>query len=1088
MRCTLCGRTNEQGAKACVGCGLPLECALVCDSCGMHNEPDQRFCGDCGLPLVVQGARRTARRDEVELPARISAQLHAAQRATDRERKQVTVLFADVTSATDASDELDTEHWWQTRERCLDLLADGVHRYEGLVHAFTGEGVVAVFGAPLAYEDHARRAAQAAIDLREELARYAHDLARERGASFAVRMGLNSGEVVAGTIGDDLRVEYAAIGRAVGLAERMMGIAEPGSIYLSESTARLIEGYFQLADLGEFDVRGARAAVRAFALLGAGSLRTRFDVSRARGLTPFVGRGRQRAVLEEALERALEGDGQAVALAGDAGVGKSRLAHEFTGWCAARGVAVHRSSTQAHGPDAPLLPILEIWRAMIGVTAPDEPSRARVRIAQSVLALDAAIEEDVPLVADFLGVADPERPPPRMDPEARQRRLLALLRELVRASAAANATVVLIEDLHWLDEASSVFVAELIAAAAGTRTLVVLTQRPEYSSELLDRPHCTRLTVPPLTDDDVRELLTGLLGADPSLDGLGDLIAARASGNPFFCEELVAALAESAILVGARGDYRLAQTLEEIVLPATVHATLAARIDRLPRRERELVHIAAVLGRRLSASLLREISGLGEAELSEALGAAVASELLSEEIGESDVEYAFKHPLTQEVAYRTQLSDRRERVHHNAALALERLYPERLDEMAALVARHYEAGGDALAAARFNARAAVWLGLSDISQAVAHWRKVGELVEPLTDLPEATGLAIIAHVRQLDFGWRLGMSEEEAEAHYRAGRELALRSGNQVSLLGITDVYANVRGLSGHAEHFGELAEEGDRLSREIGDPGVRIAAAVVTIYSRTAVGKSAEAIALADEMIALSADNHALGMGLGVVCPRAFCLVIRGSLLSHMGHLDEAAGALEDALEVARAQGDLENEAFAHGAIVVLTRYTGETEIVLDHATRCFEIAERIGSTLSLAIASGVVGRAHLILDRAGEAIGPLEQALRLARESRTGLENEAYWLEGLSEALLAVGDRARALEAAQTAVTLAHRRGTKLLYATCHRALAEALLGCGDPGSVTSAEQALAAALEAVEETGVRAELPFIERARERLTLARS
>ncbi|MFI4977890.1 MAG: ATP-binding protein [Solirubrobacterales bacterium] len=993
------------------------------------------------------------------------------------------MLFADVIGSMDLSERTDPELWRSIMDRFFTILCDGVHRFEGTVDKFTGDGIMALFGAPLAHEDHAQRACWAALTLQRELAAYAAEVRRAEGLSFSVRMGINSGEVVVGQIGEDLRVEYTAVGHTVGLAQRMESLAEPGRAYLTEQTAKLVSGYLDLDDLGEFDVKGVSEPVRVHALAGAGGAHTRLDISRARGFSRFVGRGDELATLDAALEQAREGSGVVVGVVGEAGVGKSRLCHEFVERARRRGIPVYEAQGQAHGREIPFLPVLQMMRSYFAIAESDSDQQAREKIAGRLLLLDETFAESLPLVFDFLAVPDPHRPAPRMDPDARQRALLEMVKRLVHTSSQSNPGINLLEDAHWFDPGTELFVTQFVEAIQGSRTLGILNFRPEYSAPWMRKSYYRQISLAPLGSEAIRALLVELLGEDPSLNGLPDLIQERTAGNPFFIEEVVRALAESGNIEGKRGDYRLVRPVEETGVPPTVNTILAARIDRLSEREKGLLQSAAVIGGEFSEPVLARAAALGDGELEPALRALIAAEFLYEQELYPEAVYAFKHPLTQEVAYGSQLGERRAAVHRRVAEAFEELYPDKLDERAALLAQHWEAAGDPLAAARWSARAATWAGLGDISEAVRHWRKVSELTQALPDLAEASALALGARVWRLNYGWRLGISEQEASAHYEAGRELAQRSGDRASLLLITVVYATVRGTAGHVEEHGELAEEVNRLSIELGDPALRMASLPLPIYSRWIRGRLGDALALADEAIALGAKDPTLGGGIFATCPYAFCLMTRGLILCTMGYPDEAASELHRAMRVAQEQGDLEAQGWAHGGYVWLARYTGELEMVLSHATQGYEIADRIGSAVSRVLALYFLGYARFMIGEADEAVAAIGRSIELGREARTGLEGESLRLAGLSEALLSAGDHQRALEAAQQSVTLGRERGNESMLARSYRVLAEALLAGEGPDKVAAARQALEEATAAAEATGARAELPLIERARTRL-----
>ncbi len=1094
--CQSCGDENPDGSLFCGGCGGSLAAVVDCAECGAQNPTGKNFCNTCGKALsgpdsaVVKkegtpaGTEPATHRDpRADTPEHLAEKIREARVDVDGERKQVTVLFADVTGSMDLAERTDPERWRNIMDRFFTILCDGVHRYEGTVDKFTGDGIMALFGAPIAHEDHAQRACWAALTLQRELAAYATEVRRAEGLSFSVRMGINSGEVVVGQIGEDLRVEYTAVGHTVGLAQRMESLAEPGKAYVTDETAKLVAGYLELEDLGEFDVKGVSEPVRVHVLAGAGGARSRLDISRARGFTRFVGRRDELATLEAALEQAHGGSGAVVGVVGEAGVGKSRLCHEFVERARRRGIPIYEAQGQAHGREIPFLPVLQMMRSYFGITESDSDQQAREKIAGRLLLLDDAFAESLPLVFDFLAVPDPHRPAPHMDPDARQRALLEMVKRLFYTSSQRNPGINLMEDAHWFDAGTEIFVTQAVEAIQGSRALAILNFRPEYSAEWMRKSYYRQISLAPLGPEAIKALLADLLGEHPSLNGLPDLIQERTAGNPFFIEEVVRALAESGNLEGKRGAYRLVRPVEETAVPPTVNTVLAARIDRLSEREKSLLQSAAVIGSEFSEPVLARAAALGEGELEPALRALIAAEFLYEQELYPEAIYAFKHPLTQEVAYNSQLGERRAAVHRRVAEALEELYPDKLDERAALLAQHWEAAGDRLAAARWSARAAAWVGLNDIAEALRHWRKVSELVEVLPDSAESSALALHARLARLNYGWRLGISEQEATAHYEAGRELAERSGDCMNLLLITAAYATVRGLAGHVEEYGELGEEVNRLGIEIGDPGLRLGTMGATVYARYVRGRLAESLAIVDEGIALGAEDPALGGGIILACPYAWLLMFRGVLLTNMGYPEEAARMFERALEAAAEHGDHETETWTHMNYVTLVRSTGQTELALGHATQAFQLAERIGDAFSRILALYNLGYARLLCGEPSEAITAIERSIELGREARTGLEQEALRAAVLSEALLSAGDRERALEAAQESVALARERGNEALLAICYRVLAEALLASEEPGKVAAAQEALEKAGTAAEATGLRSELPFIERAWEKL-----
>ena len=617
-------------------------------------------------------------------------------------------------------------------QRFFSILADAVTRFEGTVDKFTGDGIMAVFGAPIAHEDHARRACYAALQMLEDVAGYAAELRRGPGLNFSTRIGINSGEVVAGAIGAGAEGDYTAIGHTVGLAQRMEALAEPGKAYLTEHAAALAGGYLDLEDLGEFEIKGASQPVRVFELAGVGAARSRLDLARARGFSRFVGRSEEMGALEAALERAEAGDGRAVGLVADPGVGKSRLCHEFCQRCRERGLEVFEAQAQSHGQAVPFMPVLQMLRSFFGIGEREPEQLAREKIAGRALLLDPGFAEDLPLLFDFLGVPDPDRPLPQMSPEARQRALGGIVCRLANAPSRRKTLVLVIEDLHWIDEGSAEMLGELVESIEGTNTLAVVNYRPEYAppwaeaASLPRRSRWRRWRVPT-----PRELLRDLAGEDPSLDGLDEPIHERTQGNPFFIEEIVRELGESGHLEGERGAYRLVAPIEDAGVPVTVQAILAARIDRLTPDAKQLLQVASVVGKELSAEALGLTAELEPEEIDGALASLIEAGFLYEAELYPQRLLAFRHPLTREVAYGTQLAERRAATHAAAARATIELEPDRLDELAGLVAHHLDEGGEALEAARWFARAAHWAGHSQPRDALRLWQRVTELADGL---------------------------------------------------------------------------------------------------------------------------------------------------------------------------------------------------------------------------------------------------------------------------------------------------------------------------------------------------------------------
>jgi class 3 adenylate cyclase len=701
MRCPHCRHETRERARFCGACGAPLESSVPCPRCAALNPLGQKFCDVCGesLASVGGGAARDAR---AYTPRYLVDKILTTRSALEGERKQVSVLFADVVDSMRLAERLGAEEWHRVLDRVFEIFSAAIHRFEGTINQFTGDGVMALFGAPVAHEDHARRACYAALSAMDDLRAYAGTL-RAGGLDLSVRMGINSGEVVVGKIGDDLRMDYTAQGHCVGLAARMEQRAAPGTVLLTESTARLVEGFLELADAGVRPVKGVSDDIRAFELRGTGPRRTRLDVSGPGSLSRLIGRETELTWLDGILARSLESNGQVVGVVGEAGVGKSRLCLEFIQRCRARGVAVHEVHCPAHGATVPWLAIRELMRGYFGLAPDSEADTIRGSVHRQLLALDAGLANATPLVLEILGVAGPGHSPERPTTQ-----LASFMRRFLRLQSASQPGVVLLDDAHWIDPASDELVQVIAASVRGTRTLLLANFRPEYTPAWIGGSHYHQLALSPLGEKASRELLRDLLGSDGSLGEISARILERTGGNPFFTEEVVTALAASGSLVGERGAYRLTTPIETLALPVTVQALLAARIDRLGEQAKDLLQVAAVIGKQFDEPLLREVSGLGDGyELDAALDALQDAELFSLVTSSPRPEYAFKHPLVREVAYLSQLGERRARVHAAVAAALAKLRSERLGEYASLIAHHWEASGMRFEAARWTRRAAL---------------------------------------------------------------------------------------------------------------------------------------------------------------------------------------------------------------------------------------------------------------------------------------------------------------------------------------------------------------------------------------------
>jgi class 3 adenylate cyclase/tetratricopeptide (TPR) repeat protein len=979
----------------------------------------------------------------------------------DGERKQVTVLFADVSGSMDLAEAQDPEEWRKIMQRFFAILAAAVERFDGTVDKFTGDGIMAVFGAPVAYEDHARRACYAALQMLDEVSEYAAELRRGPGLNFSTRIGINSGEVVAGAIGAGGEGEYTAIGHTVGLAQRMEALAEPGSAYLTEQTAALAHGFLELKELGAFDVKGVSRPVDVFELIGVGAARSRLDLSRERGFSRFVGRDAEMATLEESLKRAGAGEGAVVGIVAEPGVGKSRLTHEFCERCRERGIEVFEAQGQSHGQSIPFMPVLQMLRSYFGIGDRESERLTREKIAGRALLLDPDFAEDLPLVFDFLGVPDPDRPVSQMSPEARARALGRVVCRLINAPARRETVVLVVEDLHWLDEGSNALLSELVGSIADTNTLAVVNFRPEYSLGQGNSPIYRALPLEPLGQADTRELLRDIAGEDPSLDGLEGPIHERTAGNPFFVEEIVRELVEAGHFEGERGAYRLVRPVEEAGVPATVQAVLAARIDRLDPEAKQLLQVASVVGKEIGGRALGLTAGLSEEELGPALCELVDGGYLYEVELYPERVVAFRHPLTQEVAYGTQLADRRIATHAAAARALVELEPDRLDELAALVAHHMEAGGETLEAARWSARAAHWAGHTRPQDALRLWQRVTSLAGELEENEETLALAISSRMLQLEYAWRLGMEREKANALAAEATALAERTGDAHSLILLKLLTAVRPGAAESSAEWISAAREAIQLADQTGDASLRIAVRGAGAYAYMCAGDLETLEGTIDEMLELTGGDPTLGAGVVVDCPIAWGLNAKSVVMRERDRPEEAEALLDEALRLAAEHEDPETEGWARGSRCLMLADRGEVEAALALARRNCELTEQLGDVFSRSTALTSLAYVLLAAGAGEEALETIELADRLYREAMgAGGEIEAWRSTLRARALLELDRSDEALEEIEWATETARRREMGWQVPSALHTLAQARAAAGAGGVQEALDEGAATA----------------------------
>jgi len=1045
---------------------------MICSSCASDNPVGSRFCSNCGHALVDEPSARAAWASHASPPRHLAERVRSAA-VTKGERKHVTVLFADLRNSMELLSARDPEDARALLDPVLERMMAAVHEYDGLVNQVMGDGIMALFGAPLALEDHAVRAAYAALRMQENVRAYAAELPRALGAVITIRVGLNSGDVLVRSIGSDLRMDYTAVGQTTHLASRMEQAAAPGSILVTSDTATLVAGYVVLESLGPVRIKGVPAPMEVFEIVRGGQARSRLQAAAARGLTPFVGRAPEIRQMETALARARAAHGQIVGVVGEAGVGKSRLLWEFLHSDRTEGCTILEGQSASYAKGVAYGPIIDLLRKYFDIQERQDQEAIRVHVANQLQERDSSL---VPFVSAFLALLDVpvhDADWARLDPLLRRARTIEGIRRLLAVESRRRPVVFALEDLNWADSETDAVVNAVIEMLPNWRILVLASYRPEYRHDWEAHGAYVALSLDPLLPENVETLLSSLLGDDPSLDHLKTILREQTGGNPLFLEESVQALVETEVLMGTRGAYRLSRPLPTVHIAPSLLALIAARIDRLPAVDKQLLQSAAVIGKDVPAALLESIAELSEDDLRMSLTRLQAADFLHERSLFPDLEYTFKHALTHEVTYGSLLKDRRRALHGRIVDAIASLYRDRRLEHVERLAHHaqqserwpeavqycWQAGAKAMARSA-NREAVAYLdqGLEALGRCADDRQMLEQAFDIRLDLRSAL-VPLGEFPRIFQTLHELESLADRLGDRRRQGLVAALMAG----------AYPNL-GRSDQASVYGERARE---IAAEVGDMTVDVLAHTYLGASSFFLGQYARSVECTQRVVEIlpAARSHdSFGVA---IRPAVFA---RGFLcwsLSELGRFDEAEVAARDALDLAEAIGHPQTVVAGLLSIGTFHVRRGDVEYAIAPFERARELCQQHDVPLWKPVFASFLGYSLALSARFAEAEALLREALEQAALMRM-MVFHTQMIMWLSEARLLMGDVAEAATLSNDALESARDKREAGLEGWALRLAADVTMH-RQPLELAGAEVLYRQALRQAEQLGMR---PLIAR----------
>src|SRR5262245_17596041 len=1091
MLCPQCQRENLPDAIFCEHCGARLE--TICSHCGEPNRRGATFCRICGqainqTPTIAIAKVPGILSPDSYVPRHLAEKILASRPSLEGERKQVTVLFADIRDSMKLIENRDPEEAQKIIDPVLHLMMDAVHRYEGTVNQVLGDGIMALFGAPLAHEDHAVRACYAALAMQDEIRRHREKMGQSDELGLQIGIGLNSGEVVVRSIGNDLNIDYSALGHTTHLAARMEELASAGSILMAAATLREVEGFVEVKSLGAVQVKGVSRPIDAYELLGVTSARTRLHAALTRGLTPFVGRKTEIEAFQKLVEKSAAGRGQIFSMVGDPGMGKSRLVYEFIHFHVPPDWLVLEAPSVSYGKATPYFPVIEMLRRYCGISGGDAAESVQEKIVDHVLRLDEMLMDAIPPIFALLGVSpdgkggslashessgrrqnviDATKKFTDMEPQQRRRHTFESLKRLMIRESQKQPLLLVFEDLHWIDSETQAFLDSLIESLPLTRVLVLVDYRPEYSHGWGDKTYYTQLRVDPLQPTSADELLQHLLGTNADLAPLKELLIRRTEGNPFFAEESVRSLVEAGVLVGEKAAYRPGLRIDEIRIPSTVQNVVADRIDRLPAEEKHLLQTAAVIGVIVPARLLQAVTELPKGDLQTYLAHLQAAEFLYESNLFPELEYTFKHALTNEVAYGALVHERKVFLHAKIVTALENVLGSNLQDHIETISQHAYRGELWEKAVAYSWQSGEKASQRSANQEARQFFQTG--LRALEHLPQSRANLQQAVDLRLELRNALYFLSEFDELHrcLREAEAIAQRISDDRRLGRVINFLNSYYGIMGEHHRSIELGTRGLQINRD--DVELNTVTHYYMGLAYHHVGQYDHSIDFLRRALTVTQEERFKYERFGTAnILSVMCRIWLAQCSAQLGHFKDGKTLAEEAMTIAKEADHAPSLAWAHVAL-------GFTHLVqgnVDSAIRTLETCQKICGANNIQVLmphiSSNLGYAYALAGRIDDAIPLMEKAD--AQSKLIG--RKAAWalrLTWLGHASLLGQQHGAAREQAQRAVSLARDAGERGYEAWAHKLLGDVVLR-NDSTELEQPEKYYNRALGLAKELGMR------------------